>query len=366
MKNFKFKQVDDTFRWESNFLVLEFSSPSIQGFSNFIHLTSENEIMYYYYTVKIFKKVSEWDDEDNEVVKWSLISKRNTHDFPTILQLKWLLDYQLKDNSSIDGQKIEYASGNVRYTKVMATEGFACDDFYEITKSVDEAGNDERYIMYCGTTFDSQGDLNSAGIRTPYVTRTDIEELLACVTSFVHYSLEEHNKWVRLGAVSYEVKNEKIYEYGVVGERIDKNIIESMYAIGDRLNIKTAVDNQERDYDEVVITKIEGDQICLNTKQIIQGSSIVYISNEPTKEMLTYKEQDIATEFISILSNEEKEEFQQTSVENLVKKYKKAIIDRTWMCRDEHGFNMDYHTGDRVKAVTPIVKEVIRIIKENL
>ena len=103
-----------------------------------------------------------------------------------------------------------------------STEGFACDDFYEITKSVDSQGNDERYIVYCGTTFDSQGDLNSSGIRTPYVTRNDIEELLLCVTNFINYSLEEHNKNAQLWASSYEVKGNKIYEYGIVDESIDK------------------------------------------------------------------------------------------------------------------------------------------------
>jgi hypothetical protein len=36
------------------------------------------------------------------------------------------------------------------------------------------------------------------------------------------------------------------------------------------------------------------------------------------------------------------------------------------MCRDEHEFNIDYHSGDMVNAVTPIVKKVVNIIKENL
>lgn len=366
MKNFEFKRIGDTFRWESDFLALVFSYPSVQGVSDYINLTSEKEIMYYYYTVEIFKKVSEWDDEDNEVSKWELVSERNTHDFPKIVQLKWLLDYQLSDKANIDGQKIEYSNGDIRYAKTVATEGFACDDFYEITKSVNATGNEERYIIYCGTTFDTQGDLNSVGIRTPYVTRIDVEELLTCVTGFIQHSLEQHNKEVALGASCYEVKHEKIYEYGIADELINRNIIESIYIVGDRVYIKTVVDNQEQDYDKVVITKIEGDHVFLNTKQIIKGSAIVYIGNEPTKEVLTYKEQDIAKEFMGVLSSEEQEEFRHTSVENLAEKYKMAIIDRTWMCRDEHEFNMDYDTGDRVKAVTPIVKEVIRNIKENL
>lgn len=366
MKHFEFKQVNDICRWESEFLAIEFSNPSVQGFSEFTNLLSEKDILYYYYTVQLFKKVSTWDEEDNDVSKWSLISKRNAYDFPTIVQLKWLLSYQLNDNPIIDGQKMTYTNGAIRYAKVMATEGFACDDFYEITKSVDGAGNDERYILYCGTTVDPQGDLNSMGFRTPYVTRTDLEELLTCVTSFIDYSLEEHNKDLLLRTNCYEVKEEKIYEYGTANGSVDKNTIESIYVTGDQVDIQTVVDNQAQDYNHVTITKIEGNRIFVEPKQVIDGQFIVYISHEPTKEMLAYKEQDIAKEFLGVLSREEKEEFQQASVEVLVEKYKLAIIDRTWMCRDEHAFQMDYHTGDRIKAVTPIVKEVIFIIQEQL
>jgi hypothetical protein len=57
-------------------MVLEFSQPSIQGFSDYISLTNEKEIMYYYYTVKIFKKVvTDRDEEDNEIIKWKMVSK---------------------------------------------------------------------------------------------------------------------------------------------------------------------------------------------------------------------------------------------------------------------------------------------------
>ena len=367
MKNFEFKQVDGAFRWESDFLALEFSSPMIQGFSDFINLTSEKEIMYYYYTVKIFKKTSSWDDDDNEVIEQVLVSERSTHDFPSITQLKWLLEFQLNDNPIKNGQKIEYQNGSVRYSKVMATSGFACDDFYEITKSVSASGEDEKYIVYCGTTFDSQGDLNSTGLRTPYVNRGDLEELLACVTNFIQYSFEVHNKDMQLMANCIEVKNRKIYEYRAVGDTVDKNIIESIYAVGDIVDIHTVVDNQEKEYSSAVITKIEGDEVVLNAEQIIQGSSIAYMSNEPTKEMLTYKELEIANEFIGILSDEERKEFQQESAQHLLKKYRMAIIDRTSMCRDEHAFDdMNYRTGDNVKAVTPIVENVIGIMKEKL
>lgn len=366
MNGFKFKKVNNKFLWESNFMVLEFSNPSIQGFSDYINLTSEKEIMYYYYTVKIFKKIIHLDDKDNEVSKCKLVSERSVSDFPTVLQLKEILDCQLKDNTIIDGQKIEYSSGNTRYSKVMATEGFICDDFYEITKNVNSEGKDDRYIFYCGTTFDSQGDLNSSGIRTPYVYKKDIEELFECVYDFIQYSLDNHNKQISNCNSSFDIKNGKIYEYAVDDNSVNKNKIESIFVIGDTVGIKTVTDNKEYNYDEVMISKIDTKNIELNNGDIINGEYIVYMHNTPTDEMLRYKENDIAQEFVNILSEEEIKEFKTWNVNKLLEKYKMSIIDRTWMCREEHEFVIDDTKGDSIGIVTPIVKNVINIIKTNL
>lgn len=361
MNNFKFNKVDNKFRWESNFMALEFSKPSIQGHSEFAHLESEEDIMYYYYTVKIFKKVTEWTGNDEEIIKWKLVGKRGTHDFPCILDLKWLVEHQLNDDTRIDGQKIEYRNGEVNYSKTMSTGGFACDDFYEISKRVDSEGNDERYVVYCGTTYDIQGDLNSAGIRTPYVYKEDIEELFKCVSSFIQYSIEENNKAVDAWADNYKIKNNKIYEYSD-----DKAKIESIYSVGDRVYMATVTDNKQKDYDEVKILKIEDKSITLEDGIIINECNIAYMHSNPTEEMLKYNEIEIAQDFLNILSNEEKEEFKSSNIEEVLNKYKMAIIDRTSMCRDEHNFDIDYNTGDNINAVEPIVRNVINIIKSKL
>jgi len=366
MNGFKFKKVNNKFRWESDFMVLEFSNPSIQGFSDYTNLKSEKEIMYYYYTVKIFKKIIDWDEQENEVTKWKLVSKRNASDFPSIMELKWILDYQLKDNTIINGQKNEYNSGDIRYSKVIATEGFACDDFYEITKSVNQSGTDDRYTVYCGNTFDMQGDLNSCGIRTPYVCKKDIEEMLKCVLGFIQHSLAEHNKQVANYTKSFDIKDSKIYEYETDDNGVNKNKIESIFAVGDSVGIKTVIENKEYDYDNVVISEIKNKIITLNNGTIINGEYIAYMHNNTTPEMLRYKEDDIAKEFMNILSEKELEEFKNQNVVKLLEKYRMTIIGRTWMCRDEHKFDVDYHSGNMVDVVTPIVKNIINIIKNNL
>lgn len=372
MKNFKYKRVENRFRWESEDMVLEFSDPSIQGFSDYTKLESEKEIMYYYYTVKVFKKVIGWkilendNEDDKEVVRWKLVSKRRVFDFPTIKQLKWIIEYQLKDNTMINGQKSEYSSGEIRYSKVVSTEGFACDDFYEITKVVDSKGKDFGYVVYAGTTFDLQGDLNSVGIRTPYVKRKDIEELLKCVSKFIQYSIYEHNKYVSIQKEMFAIKDNKIYEYTIGKDGVNKNEIESIYIIGDNLEITTVVDNKEICYDGVMISKIEGESIFLDSGDIISLESVAYMCDEQVDEKLRYGESEIAEDFISIMSSDEKEEFIKLDVENILKKYKSAIINRTWMCMDEHEFNIDYSAPNRVGAVIPVVKNVINRIKAML
>ena len=99
--NFKFiKTEDNRFRWESDFMVLEYSEPSIQAFQEYLPVKDFKDIMYYYYTVKIFKKI----DNSKEI----LVSERYVSDFPCIDELKWIIEHQLNNNPTINGQKIEY------------------------------------------------------------------------------------------------------------------------------------------------------------------------------------------------------------------------------------------------------------------
>ena len=83
-------------------MVLEYSEPSIQAFQEYLPVKDFKDIMYYYYTVKIFKKIY----NSKEI----LVSERYVYDFPCIDELKWIIEHQLNNNPTIDGQKIEYNS----------------------------------------------------------------------------------------------------------------------------------------------------------------------------------------------------------------------------------------------------------------
>lgn len=67
-----------------------------------------------------------------------------------------------------------------------------------------------------------------------------------------------------------------------------------------------------------------------------------------------------------VIKNNEymKKDFSVLDEDSLYKKYGDAIINRTWMCRDEH--ELTYRkTGHPVKDIEPCVREVIQLIKKS-
>lgn len=367
MRKYKFTQQKDKCTWSNGEIKLQFSDPSIQPHDEYSYLKDEKGIMYYYYTVKIFKNV--WVGYDDKASKsiygWKLVAKRSTHDFPTIEQFKPILKHALHElNPTIDGEKHEYMSGDIEYSKTLHTEGFACDDFYEITKFVNENNEIVNYILYFGCTFSSQGDLNSEGIRTPYVTEDDVKELLKCVEGFIQYSIDKHNnevrEYIKEQTSNKVIKNGKIYEY-------EKGELESIYIVGDSGDFTILKDKETSpnsiDYHRVSITGITNNTVILSNAKEVNIHDVMYISNNVSNEKLKYGFYEIIRDFASILNNEEIEEFKTSDADNLFNKYKNAIMDRTWMCRDEHGLGGN---PDEFKTVHRVIRKVIDEIKRIL
>ena len=382
---FKFKREDDKFIWESPDIKLEFSNPSFQAFNDNINVTSTRQIMYFYYTVKVFRKIyDDWDEEkDEEILKWDLVCERDTHDFPTILQLKEILKYMKDVDTKEKGQKIEYRSGKVSYRLTLETEGFACDDFYELTKITDDKGKNS-YIFYMGTTFDSQGDLNSAGIRTPYLNDDDIKELNKCVNSFLRFTINNHNEAInRRNEVSCNdkvIKNNKlyIYEYDDEQKKINENRILSILLVGDTIDIDVLVRKDKKwidskDYNNVKIIEFKNDSFVIDNhgkKVEISLNRIGHLFNETPdkeKEILNLSTDEIYENFKKYLSNEEIDDFKTLSERELLLKYKDVIIDSVWMCRSEHKlFDLEENKGNHenvIANVRYIIKKLIDFCK---
>lgn len=387
---FKFIKEKDKYTWQNEDIKLSFENPSIQTQNECALISSTDEIMYYYYSVKIYKKITVDYDEatDEPIRKWRLVANRDTYDFPSIFQLKWIIDEILKLNPTINGQKNTYRNGDIRFSFTYETEGFGCDDFYSITKDVTDKNTDERYTVYMGVTFDTQGDLNSAGIRTPYVKRKDIVELSKTVEGFLKYTVDSYNDSIYEGnALSrerYYIEDKKLYEYKLVYKEkknyVDKSKIESIYIIGDEcwginMLIDDGIKYETIEVDRGKIIDITDSEIIIEKQRPkyeiihIHINQLISIYDEISDEKVRFNVEEVTKDFFDILNEKEKEEFKNVDTKTLFNKYSEAIIGRTAMCRSEHPFPRIIpmeETDSHIKNAQEIVKIVINNIKKIL
>lgn len=281
--SFKFIQNNDSFSWESDSIKVKFLSPNIQPFKSNMIMTSSKDIMYYYYVISIFKNVViDWNEKTGEEIHgWELVTSRDTHDFDCIRQLQFILNEMLTNDSIEDCQRIKYQNGNVEYQKVLRTEGFGCDDYYEITKIRNEKDNKNHYHVYVGCAFDSNGVKENVGIKTEFVSTEDLKALKECVDNFISYSIksenyrtEQRNKLIK---ESFEVLGDKLYqyEYSESEHIIYKDVIKSIYSIGDFVDIDTI--ELEDYFCSKEIIDITKKYIYLVDNIKIKTSDIIYI-----------------------------------------------------------------------------------------
>ena len=389
---YKFEQVGDKILWYNNDIMLEFSNPSFQASDEYGYVKNTKSIIYFYYNVCIYKHIISdykeiYDDngeyiDDEEIWIWEKVIEKHTYDFPTILQLEHILELIIdkKIDVKTTGEKHEYLNGEIEYSRTFCSEGFACDDFYEITKYVRPSNNTSSFIVYIGCSFDVQSDKNSVGIRTPYITYGDLCQLQTCVKKFLKYTIDIHNEDTfscnKVYMESFYVKNNKLYELAQNYKKrtIKKNQIESIYTIGQKFDDVIYLEyNNDTDYHSnrlrnVTLKEVKENSIVFSNGTEVSINTLLHLSDYSisNSEKIKYGINEIANDFISILDDKEKKEFQKKDIDKLLKKYNMAIINRTWMCRDEHNFPIDYNTGSTVKEVQPIVRQVIEKIKELL
>lgn len=396
MGSFRFIRKKNKFYWQNQTYRVEFSNPSGQAFDDFGTIKNIDDIMYFYYQMKVYRKAYNYIEketpngiEEVENEYWKLIGETHTHDFPCVQQLEQMILSMLDTDTSIDGEKHEYRSGTVFYSKHCWTEGFACDDFYELTKFTNQTTNESYYVLYVGVSSVSMGSLSSEGIRIPYVSESDIKKLLKCVREFFKYVVFRHNKLIYRNIEeaknNYEIVENKLYQYFLISRgNLNKNRLEHIYAIGDELDSlyeyvfeeDGSVSSKKHCY--CFIRDFKGEKIvCENKHKYYDGEDlpkffevdvdkIAYICNSVPNEMLRYNQEQAAKEFYDILSNIEKLDFMVLSREELLSKYKEVIIGRTHLCRDEHNFDEKYSSyvrGLEDKGINHIVYEIIDIVK---
>ena len=349
---YKFKRKDNKFVWEGDSMILEYSNPSIQAFTNYSNINSINDIMYYYYTVKLYKKY-----ENKKINEIELVSEKRTGDFPCIDQLESILNdvlnIELNNNTS---QKIKYKNGNCEYVYITNTDGFGCDDFYRIEKR--KYNDNIFYNLYIGCAIDDMIDMDSVGINIFNLKEEDIIELQKCVKEFIKYSIEEYNKELKRDKY-YRIIHNSIYEYDIHGKLT--NIIKKE----DFADVIYLKDNRELEYINVLIEDIGDNFVVINgsTMDIYNIPDIFRVVQE---DRLKYNEIEIAKDLINVLDDFMLNDFKELDKEMLFDEYCELIINRTWMCRDEHKYIENYEINkglphaERMKEVVMVVIDKIK------
>lgn len=378
--NFKFSHDKDIFIWDGDNVRVIFSDPSFQPHNEYGYVKSIKNILYNYYNIDIFKK-------SDSSKKWKLVTSKRAYDFPKIIPFIEDLDVLLhKDIKSLEGLvTVSKEKDYIMYKANLQSADFAYDDFYNIQKTVVEENNEivsERYSLYIGCAIDIQGSSTTEGIWIDNLNVKDVEELYNCVTSFMNYSIKKYNqrmkKYINKLLHSYKIVGNKLYQMN--GEKVEQVI-----CIGDNYDIvyiKGSLNNNDyssEEYYNHTITDIKENSICIESKYIKADKSIEIkkyevlkdvilemFYNNMSEEKLHYGIEEIVKDWVSILNEDEKEEFRNKSIKELYKKWCNAIIARTWMCRNEHNFPKIIKDKDHNKNVHAIVKEVIKEVKKLL
>lgn len=362
---FEFNKFGNKYRWEDYSTRIEYSNPRISsGGRYFTPLKDENDIFYYYYAIKIYRK-----DRDGIAHK---IFENITHDFPCIIELKYILEHLLDMMPDENWQTIHFGDEDDTIEKryMMKTGGFGNDDKCSVTKYIRE--NSEFYSFFFG--FPQEDGFGTAwGILLDKLEREEIESLLNCVKAFINYSIEYENKMIALELKKERsnkvIENGKIYEFKTDKKLVDKTVIENIYVRGARLSSCHFLQNGEckdMPYNNTIIDNIKRDSVILRNNLSdelteINIHDLLYISDDVAEELIKMDIDEIVDDFIGILSENEKDYFRNTPIDDIYHRYHEAIINRSWMCRTEHPFHKDdvYNVEMADNAVKEVIVKIV-------
>ena len=353
--------------WIYDDVKVEFSEPSIQAGESVVHAETTKDILYYYYTMTVYRR--------NDKKKWKKEFVSYACDFPALLCINGMAEELLKDDfdgGSWQKTQIPDSDGIMWYKKSIDTAGI-----YRLMRTVrideDEkhdwftvdvgSGNDPRFAPYtCGAAF----------VSFDMLKREDFMGFVNTVKDFIDKSIkafnQEQDKNIKLEAGARVVKNGKLYEYkdrlkGIAG----CNKLESVYIPGDSLDFKIKTKKDEKDVfidfyncklvsvEDGFITVTDGYKTCQQKPESLEGQQVkipietITYSNaiEPSAKLKFSKKQCV-DDFYAIMSDEEKAEFAETPIDALIEKWFDAVANRTWTFRDEHGFRKPIKTTKKI------------------
>lgn len=394
-QEYKFKKKNGKFIWKNKSAKIVFKKLSFQASDEFAYIENTNQIMYMYYTVDIYQRKVKYQPKKNISYKyWEKISSACAYDFPCLEQLRFLLEKVLGDIPFEECRKIQYYHREeliddiVGYEWKGTSEGFICDDYYEVEKTVvleEEKDKKENFTLYFGAPTQSCGEGSSftySGVKIDYVTREGIELLLQCVNEFFEYGIKKHNEEIKERNIqnmnSFYVMGNKLYEN-------EKNgYLDSIYVENEEVDeIISLVGNIDDtnyhsvEYKDTTIAKITPEYILLkggytldnnhNVEQIdevcVFTNTILFIMDKDNGRK-DLNEDEIANDFIKYLSETEINEIKALSWNGIYNKWKEVLIQKYWMCWNvEKRFKTKVKDEGNNEDAYDAVKEVSRALK---
>lgn len=379
--NFRFKRKEDRFIWKNNKMRIEFSDSSMQPWDGILYPHSVKDVLYYYYNVKVYLKKEK---------KWKKKVEINTYDAPAVVGLQAILEKML--NGEIpqeDYMQVAVPESSVAlFSYRMNTEGFVNEDFFEVIHNIrtqDGKAVAEWYDLVAGGSEYNMSDY-SVCVRYGSLSKEEIQELKKCVDAFIEASLakerEKEKTHLEKAVGSCKTQEGKLYQY-----KEDGKSLEAVFCVDDKINVSILVGDigdkypKEISY-ESVLTDISEGEIELTggikrermdycSMEGIQTrlpvDKIIYINHELDNDdpRLMYDEEEVYKDFRSILTGKELSELKKEDEKILFEKWKDAIIDRTWMCRDEHPFQETTGGENAIETAEAVVMEIIKKIKKE-
>ena len=381
-----------TVTWELDDVRVVFSDPDIQAWESVVRVQDISEILYYYYTVKVYRKVAQ-EKKEKVKIKWKKAFSVGAYDFPALLSVPDMVKEIAKNDFAVSTWQKKTKTDNHGHMqtwlrKSCSTADILAEDCYEMSRTVCLMGN-ERHIdsctLYLGTGLENDGsDIQASYTRGLNISLrvTDLISFGDAASAFIQMSIDLRNQQEqqRLDEAkrAFSCKDRKLY-------KIHDGAIESIYQKGDKVSIQILNDDKDRnlvyeDFQDVTIVNVLTDSIVVSggTRQIrhnvkalecvveISLTALVFICNELTDSpKLHYNVDQCLADFLPLLSDDERKEFAIKNESYLVQKWQNAVIDRTWMCRGEHGFKSaggdDLSSGK--KAAAQVIHGLITLCK---
>lgn len=390
--------------WKGSDIKVVFSKPSIQAYDDFGSIDTEDDILYFYYNISIFAK----NKNKKHGKKWTPIVSYNVSDFPEIFTIrdviKRILNNEIPENEYqkspcyFHGEVLEDAYYMEYHCSLFC--GFFIEDAYDITHTImyDDDKKHEWFDLSVGASpvYGSRTAITATASR---ISREELCQFYETIKEFVEDAIYLHN--IRTRERNADFAN-SLYSRG-----------KFLYAGNDMLfpNYKnmdtiTVLESGSTEtcfhsitYNNFKILRILDDEIQIVAKSVktersgnckptdgkpitIKFSDIVYMWKGIDDIVTSYNEEQIASNFLSVMDECIKDDFIRMREDTLYTLYHNILINFYVMNREEHEFKEFFEKthrkkyadeateeifkGNHRKIVNEAVRSVIHMIKEKV